>query len=368
VEDAAARSRRSARVRAGRLIEAGRSVGQIAVAATLAWLFALEVLGNPEPFFAPVAAIVTLSVTYGQRGRRAVELGLGVAAGILVGDLIVLAIGTGTLQLGLVVLIAVSLAILLGTGPLIVNQAGISAALVVTIQAPDGTFAFDRFQDALTGSTIALGISAVLFPTNPIVLLRRAAGPVLEELAATLEDVAQALLERDQGAAERALLRARAIDATAVHEAVEVGRETTRLVQLRRRARPHVDRYADAATQIELAIRDVVVLARGGVRAIQLADSVPREIADALRNLAAAVRALDALLEGPEGEADVRAPAVRAAGSATLVLEGTQNLSVTAIVAQIRSTAVDLLRGSGLERETAQEAVRQAARRQAAEG
>ena len=74
----------------------------------------------------------------------------------------------------------------------------------MTIQPPDGTFAFDRFEDALAGSLIALAVSALVFPTNPVALLRRIAGPVLEELAATLEDVAQALLERDTGAAERA--------------------------------------------------------------------------------------------------------------------------------------------------------------------
>jgi len=345
-----------------RLKDAARSIAQIAVAATLAWIFARELLRNPQPFFAPVAAVVTLSVTYGQRGRRALELGIGVAVGILVGDLIVLAIGTGTVQLGVVVSLAVALAVLLGSGPLIVNQAGISAALVVTIQPPDGTVALDRFQDALAGSLIALAVSALVLPTNPVLLLRRVAGPVLEDLASTLEDVAQALLERDTTAAERALLRARAIDASAVHEAVDVGRETVLLAPPRRRARPQVARYADAATQIDLAVRDVRVLARGAIRAIALSDSVPPEIADALRSLAEAVRALDAVLVGPEGSADVQAPAVRAAGSATLVLEGTQNLSVTAIVAQIRSTAVDLLRGSGLDRDAAQEAVRHASR------
>jgi hypothetical protein len=191
---------------------------------------------------------------------------------------------------------------------------------------------------------------------------------VLDELASTLEDAAQALLERDTEAAQRALERARAIDTSAVHDAVAVGRETTQIAPPRRSSRPLVNRYAEAVAQLDRAVGNVQVLARGGVRALQLGDSVPPEIADAMRDLAEAVRALDLLLDVPEGETDVRAPALRAAGAATLVLDGTQNLSVSAIVAQIRSTAVDLLRGSGLEQTSAQEAVRQAARELAREG
>ena len=41
---------------------------------------------------------------------------------------------------------------LLGSGPLLTNQAGISAVLVVTIGRPQtGAFSFDRFFDALAG-------------------------------------------------------------------------------------------------------------------------------------------------------------------------------------------------------------------------
>jgi hypothetical protein len=59
----------------------------------------------------------------------------------------------------------------------------------------------------------------------------------------------------------------------------------------------------------------------------------------------------------------VREPALRAAAQATLVLEQTSNLSVSVIVAQVRSTAVDLIRGWGLDREDAERLVREAADR-----
>jgi hypothetical protein len=100
------------------------------------------------------------------------------------------------------------------------------------------------------------------------------------------------------------------------------------------------------------------VLARGARRAVDLDENVPPATGDALRSLAEAVRALGEALEDPARRERVREPALRAAGEATLVLETTGNLSVSVIVGQVRSTAVDLLRGSGMSYEEAAAAVR----------
>src|SRR4051794_23310780 len=99
LEGAADRSRTSMRARLERLRLAWRSLVQAAVAATVAYLFASKVIGHSQAFFAPVSAIVTLGITVGQRGRRAVELALGVAVGIGVADALVLVLGTGTATL-----------------------------------------------------------------------------------------------------------------------------------------------------------------------------------------------------------------------------------------------------------------------------
>jgi len=80
-------------------------IAQCAGAASLAWLVATEVVGHARPFFAPISAIIALGVGVGGRGRRAVEVALGVALGILVGDLLIALIGTGTAQIALVVVL-----------------------------------------------------------------------------------------------------------------------------------------------------------------------------------------------------------------------------------------------------------------------
>ena len=238
IEEAAERSRVSARTRAERLRDAARAIVQATLAATLAWLVATEIVGHSQPFFAPVSAMITLGLTQGQRGRRAVEVVLGVTLGIAVADLLVIALGTGWWQLAVVVSLSMSVALLLGSGQMFAQQAAVSAALVATLQPPDGGVSFARAVDALLGGSIALAVSALVLPANPARMVREAAAPVLDELAAVLSDIATALERRDRAAAQASLDRARAIDdlERELDEALVVGRETARLAPPRRRA------------------------------------------------------------------------------------------------------------------------------------
>ena len=89
------------------------------------------------------------------------------------------------------------------------------------------------------------------------------------------------------------------------------------------------------------------VLARGAMRALALDENVPPDVADALSDLERAVRAFADALESGSGFEAVHEPALRAAATATTVLEGTANLSVSVIVGQVRSIATDLLTGTG---------------------
>ena len=369
IEEAATRSRLSARTRAERVQHAARAILQATLAAVIAWLIATELVGHAQPFFAPVSAMITLGLAQGQRGRRAVEVALGVTLGIAVADFLVIELGSGWWQLGLVIALSMTVALLLGSGQLFAQQAAVSAALVATLQPPDGGITFARAVDALIGGGVALAVSALVLPAHPGRMVREAAGPVLAELAGVLDDVAAALRSRDREAVDAALLRGRAIDdlGRELEDALVVGRETARLIPPRWRTLETVDVYADAAAQIDLAVRNVRVLARGARRAIDLDENVPPELSDALVELGAAVRALRGALEDPGRSEAVRAPALRAAGRATRVLERTGNLSVSVIVGQVRSTAVDLLRGTGLSYEEATVAVRAAVREAEAE-
>jgi uncharacterized membrane protein YgaE (UPF0421/DUF939 family) len=362
LEDAAERGRLSMRQRAERLRLAARPIVQIAVASTGAWLFAVEVFGHPRPIFAPISAVVVLGLSVGRRLERAVELALGVAVGLGIADLIVRLTGVGAWQIALIVLLSTSVAVLLGSGQLFASQAAISGILVATLP-PGSSPSFGRFFDSLAGGIIAIAVSALVLPPKPLVMLRRSVGPLLTELAETLEDVAAALDARDRAAAEAALVRARGIDELEARfeEAVTEGRETARFAPPRRGERDQVATYAIAAAQVDLAVRNVRVLARGAIRALALDENVPPGVGESLHDLAAATRALEPALEDEAAVQAVRDAALRAAARATHVLEGTGNLSVSVLVGQVRSTATDLLRGTGMNYEEASRAVRKAA-------
>jgi uncharacterized membrane protein YgaE (UPF0421/DUF939 family) len=356
LEEAVERSR--PRIVAERLRANARWFVQAALATALAWEAAIRLFGHPRPIFAPVAALIAVSTTLGQRRRYAVEMVVGIALGVGIADALFELMGGGTLQIAAIVAGAMVAAVALGGSAVLVSEAAVSALLVVTVQPPGSGLSGARFLDSLLGGLIALAITS-LVPTNPVLAARRVAAPLLAQIAAALDDVALALDRSDQELAERALTRVRAIDRDALKQAVAAGNETLRLAPFARTTRRQFARYARAEAPIDAAISSVEALSRAVVRALRMGDNVPPPVPEAIRDLAGAVRRLEESLGDPAGEISVREPALRAARQATLVLEQTANLSVSTIVVQVRSAAVDLLRGSGLAREEAERLVRE---------
>jgi uncharacterized membrane protein YgaE (UPF0421/DUF939 family) len=358
LEGAVERSR--PRIVADRLRTNTAWFAQAALATAASWTLAQQLFGHERPIFAPVAALIVVSASLGQRRRATIEMMLGIALGIGVADALVALIGDGPAQIAAVVTLAMVAAVVLGGSTALVAEAAASALLVVTIQPPGSGLSGVRFLDSLLGGAVAILVTSVL-PRNPVMAVRRAVGPLLAEIAAVLEEVARALERRDAEIAERALDRARAIHLAALQDAVAAGHEMLRLAPFRRGTREHFGRYAGAAGQIDAAVTTVEALSRSAVRALRVGDNVPAPVPDATRDLAEAVRTLDEYLDDPAGKPVVSEPAVRAAAHATVVLDQTANLSVSAIVVQIRAAAVDLLRGWGLSREDAERRVRETA-------
>ncbi len=337
---------------------------EICVGAGVAWLIATQVLGHYQPFFAPISVALILGLTIERRGKRAYELAIGVALGIAIADLIVLALGTGTWQLMLVLGLAMSAAVLAGGGIPLVNQAAISGVLVATLPAPDLIDSTHRFMDVIVGCGVALAANAIT-PVEPVRLIREFLQPLLSRLSGALVDIADALEDRDREGIAVALERSRGLD-PAVREmklAIEGGQESISMAPMRRRFRGRVDRLAVASEPIDLMTRNTRVLARGCQRAIDLEENVPPIVPDAIRDLAAAVASLDRHLAGDPVGSATRESALRAAAKATASLEETSNLSVSVIVGQVRSAATDLLLSLGMTNEEAVEQVRSARER-----
>jgi hypothetical protein len=339
-------------------------VVQTAVAATLAWSAAALVLGHERPFVAAIAAVISVGAVAGQTLKRAAEWILGVAVGLTVADLIMLAIGTGPVQTGVIVGLAMFAALLIRSGIMFVTETGVSAVLVAGLDPTTYGVSPDRFLEALVGGSAALAVSAV-FPSNPSTRARQAARPVLEDLATALRNAAAALIGGNLELAEAALSDARRIDALVarLREELEGGYQIARLSPPRRRHLGHLGYYVAAADQLDLAARDTRVLARAAVTLVREKGAAPGELAEAILGLALAVEALAGNLERPGHTLDdARQFALGAAGEATSVLQKSNDLETSALVAQIRSTAIDLLQAAGMESSEALEALREASR------
>jgi uncharacterized membrane protein YgaE (UPF0421/DUF939 family) len=322
---------------------------QTAAAAVGSWYLAKLLLPEEQPVFASIAAVIALGATYGQRSERAIELVGGVVLGIGVADLLVRTIGSGPAQIGVMVLLAMSAAVILGGGPLLVTEAAVSAILLVVLEPTSAGLAGSRLIEALVGGGVALAVSALAFPPDPVLLVRRSVQGIFSSLGHTLEDVGTALADRDTPRAEDALRSAREIDdgVRALDEALGQGRETARFSLARRSSRTDLDRYERGARHIDFAVRNTRVLARHVVRFLRNDRTAPPEVADAIQDLSLAVWALAAELDDPARSGrDVRLYASRAAGRAIESFEGDRDLGLAEIVAQVRSTAIDLVRAA----------------------
>jgi uncharacterized membrane protein YgaE (UPF0421/DUF939 family) len=323
---------------------------QTAVAAVAAWYLALLVVPDPRPSFASIAAVIAVGATHGQRSERAVQLVGGVVIGITAADLLNHQIGQGGLQMGLLVVLAMSAAVLVGGGELLVVEAAVSAILLVALDpsAAQG-FSPNRIFEAVIGGVSALAVSSMFFPPDPALAVARAAQTVFARLGRTLECIATALDSHDVEIAQAALVDARGIDAllAEMHEALKTSRETVLLAPPRRGARAQLDRYERAITQVDYVVRNTRVLARHALRVVR-AGNAPDALADAIRPLAAAIWELAAAFDDIERAQSARRLAVGGAARATELYAGGEQLALAELLGQIRSTAVDLVRAADI--------------------
>ncbi|HEX7304551.1 FUSC family protein [Lentzea sp.] len=331
---------------------------QCALSAGLAWVFATLVIGHQHPFFAPIAAVVCLGVSLGQRLRRVGELVVGVSVGVGVGDALIGWIGSGPWQIALVVALAMSTAVLLDGGTVIALQAGSSAVLVATLLPPSAGGGFDRMIDALTGGLVGLAVAA-LIPANPIMVAQRQLKALTNTLSGALRNLAAALDEKDSVKAAGVLAELRtsqdAIDA--YRSALQTGSEIAKIAPIRWRSKDELSRYQTAAGPVDYAIRNTRVLARRTMAALKAQERIPDGVPEVLKSYADAVDCLRGELEKGREPSGTREAVRDAARELTARRLGGDGFSSKVVLAQIRSVAVDLLQATGLSRSEAMEAL-----------
>ncbi|MET0839395.1 MAG: FUSC family protein, partial [Marmoricola sp.] len=292
LELAMTRSRTSLRQRRARLRSKAWQVAQCAVAAGVAWWLATDVFGHSQAIFAPIAAVVSLGTSYGQRLRRVAEVAVGVAIGVAVGDLITAWVGTGGWQIALIVGLAMSTALLLDQGVLFVNQAAIQAIFVSALLPGPGA-AFTRWTDALIGGAVAL-VAAAVVPRAPLRRPREQAGVIVRKISALLRAAAGSIRDGDVDAALEVLHDARSTDELIreLRAAADEGLSVVRSSPFRRRHRGRVRAMAELVDPLDFALRNTRVLVRRVAVAAYRNEPIPRSYAELLDQLADATDAI----------------------------------------------------------------------------
>ncbi|MFY1702239.1 FUSC family protein [Micromonospora sp. WMMA1923] len=332
-------------------------VVEAAVAATIAWFVAARLIGHPDPFFAPTAALVVLGEARGKRIRQSVEIILGVAAGVLVAELAVQALGSGPVAVFTVLALTIGLMTAIGASSTLVVQAAVSALYLVAVAAPAGNLVPFRFVDAMVGGAVALAVAQLLAVRSPLDELVTQVRQSFADLHEVLHEINGSLQRCDEPAAQAALERAREVDGCVerLQTAVSAAAESLRLGLRHRRRIDQVRQVQASARQLDYAARNIRVLARAGATLARQHTATPPELGDAIRALAEAVHAAgEALATDLAGRADADrhaeqadTAALRAVRLAAGLLDSDQPLPVTMIVGQIRATAIDLMRGVG---------------------
>src|SRR5581483_10200427 len=167
------------------------------------------------------------------------------------------------------------------------------AGRVVALHRPGGgNLAIERLVDALIGGGLAILLARLLFPIDPLELVRAEARVVRVQLAEALDAVADALAGRDRGRAHTALGRVEAIDDRRLEEALSLAREISRSAPRRRPLRRRIETLARVYGELDASVADARAIATGALRVLDT-DRPTDGAADAVRAAAAAVRTID---------------------------------------------------------------------------
>jgi uncharacterized membrane protein YgaE (UPF0421/DUF939 family) len=348
LEGALVRSRTSLSARLDRWRSKRWAVAQCAVAAGVAWWVASDVFGHSAPFFAPVAAVVSLGTSYGQRLRRVAEVTVGVALGVFGADLLVRLLGSEGWVIALVVGLAMSVALLLDNGQIFVIQAAVQSIVITALKPAPGQ-AFTRWTDALIGGAVAL-VAATVVPAAPLRRPREQAAKAVRKVRDLLHASSDVMVDGDVDRAMALLAEARATDPLIreLQDAAEEGLDVVASSPFRIRHGPGLRKMAELVEPLDRALRSTRVLVRQCAVAAYRRQEIPHSYALLTSELAAAVEVVATELDADRMPSSAQ-PALMAVGMATGEVDRTDDLSGEVVLAQIRSVIADLLLLTGMD-------------------
>ena len=157
-----------------------RNAALAALAAGLAWWFAVWMTADPRPVSAAVVVVVALAPGIANPRLQLVGLLVGFTTGLVIGALARPLIDAEPMVMIVpITFFAIVAASSFGRNPIILIQSGASAVLAVGgVTANTG---WTQFLDVLAAAGVASAFSQILFVPDPVLLLDQAAREIVDE-------------------------------------------------------------------------------------------------------------------------------------------------------------------------------------------
>lgn len=288
-------------------------VAKSAIATIAAWLIAGWLIPGPVPVFGAIAALLVVQPSLNQSFSKAIERTVGVVIGVVVAAVLGLVLGSSSW----VVIIAIAAALLLSwvlkMTPGSANQVAISAILVLALGTATPGYALDRVLETLLGATIGFIVNVAIVPPVAVGPAATAVAALGEELAGSLERLADALASPNTAAQrEELLLTARLMRPMrdAAESAIAAASESLALNPRRTRNRTQLEDLQEVLDRFGPIVTQVIGMTRAYYDHYEDSisdDPAVRAIAEQLRRAAHDVRR-EVVAAGAEGPRHPDAP------------------------------------------------------------
>ncbi|MFB5189122.1 FUSC family protein [Alicyclobacillus fastidiosus] len=166
-------------------------VMKTAVASGISWVASSAISHNPYPYFAPMAAILTMQATISESIQKGVQRIIGIIGGVITGMLVVHWLHIDALSITLAILVGMAVSTALRFNAQITSQVAVTTLLILAFGRSPG-YAVGRILDTLIGCATAILVNAIIIPPNPLPAAERRVSQVSKAAAFALQHLATA--------------------------------------------------------------------------------------------------------------------------------------------------------------------------------